>query len=222
MDIGAGMLPAMTSLVDRLLPEALWQRIQPLLLPPPPRPRGGVPRRVPDRNCVAALIFMARTSTPWALLPAKELGCAPRPPAGGGWTSGPAPGCSISFRRCCWTSSARPAASTWPAQASTRSACARSKGPDRRKPGRSRQGRVQAPPSQRRGRAALVGGDQRGQRQRRHDVRSGAGRHPTDLDAHWSATSSARARSTLIRPTIIAAATPICADVASARGSPGA
>jgi hypothetical protein len=30
---------------------------------------------VPDRNCVAALIFMARTSTPWSLLPAKELGC---------------------------------------------------------------------------------------------------------------------------------------------------
>jgi transposase len=65
----------MTSLLDRLLPDELWQRIQPLLPAPPPRPRGGVPRRVPDRNCVAALVFMARTSTPWALLPAKELGC---------------------------------------------------------------------------------------------------------------------------------------------------
>jgi transposase len=65
----------MTSLVERLLPEELWQRIQPLLPPAPPRPRGGAPRRVPDRNCVAALIFMARTSTPWALLPAHELGC---------------------------------------------------------------------------------------------------------------------------------------------------
>ena len=65
----------MISLVDRLLPEDLWQRIQPLLPPPPPRPRGGVPRRIPDRNCVAALVFMARTSTPWSLLPAKELGC---------------------------------------------------------------------------------------------------------------------------------------------------
>jgi len=39
-----------------------------------PAPRG-VPRRVPDRSCVAALIFMARTSTPWVLLPVKELGC---------------------------------------------------------------------------------------------------------------------------------------------------
>ena len=67
------MLPVMTSLVDRLLPDQLWQRIQPLLPPTPPRPAAG-PRRVPDRNCVAALIFMARTSTPWNLLPAKELG----------------------------------------------------------------------------------------------------------------------------------------------------
>src|SRR3712207_4913834 len=65
----------MTSLVDRLLPEELWQRIQPLLPAPPPRPRGGIPRRVPDRSCVAGLIFMARTSIPWSLLPAKELGC---------------------------------------------------------------------------------------------------------------------------------------------------
>jgi transposase len=65
----------MTSLVDRLLPDGLWQRIQPLLPPAPARPRGGDPRRVPDRNCVAALIFMARTSTPWSLLPARELGC---------------------------------------------------------------------------------------------------------------------------------------------------
>ena len=30
---------------------------------------------MPDRNCVAALVFMARTSTPWALSPAEELGC---------------------------------------------------------------------------------------------------------------------------------------------------
>jgi hypothetical protein len=28
---------------------------------PPARPRGGVPRRVPDSNCVAALVFTART-----------------------------------------------------------------------------------------------------------------------------------------------------------------
>jgi transposase len=30
---------------------------------------------VSDRACRAAIIFMARTSTPWALLPVGEFGC---------------------------------------------------------------------------------------------------------------------------------------------------
>ena len=38
------------------------------------------------------------------------------------------PGCSNGSRRCCWTSSARPARSTGPASAWTPSACARSGG----------------------------------------------------------------------------------------------
>jgi transposase len=65
----------MTTLADRLLPDQLWQRIQPLLPPPPSRARGGAPRTVPDRACMAAILFMARTSTPWALLPVGEFGC---------------------------------------------------------------------------------------------------------------------------------------------------
>jgi transposase len=40
----------MSTLVDRLLPDALWQRIQPLLPPAPARPRGEVPRRVPGQR----------------------------------------------------------------------------------------------------------------------------------------------------------------------------
>src|SRR5919106_1098035 len=65
----------MTTLADRLLPDPLWQRVQPLLPPPPSHARGGAPRTVSDRACMAAIIFMARTSTPWALLPVGELGC---------------------------------------------------------------------------------------------------------------------------------------------------
>ena len=38
-------------------------------------PYGGRRRAVPNRNCFAAIVFMARTSTPWRLLPARELGC---------------------------------------------------------------------------------------------------------------------------------------------------
>jgi transposase len=69
------MIPPMSTLADRLVPDELWQRVEPLLPPPPSRARGGAPRTVPDRNCFAAVMFMARTSTPWALLPARELGC---------------------------------------------------------------------------------------------------------------------------------------------------
>src|SRR5512132_1757597 len=73
--LGGAMIPAMTTLADRLLPDQLWQRIQPLLPPPPSHARGGAPRTVPDRAAMAAIIFMARTSTPWALLPVGEFGC---------------------------------------------------------------------------------------------------------------------------------------------------
>jgi hypothetical protein len=31
---------------------------------------------VPDRACMAAILFMARTSTPWALLPVGEFAAA--------------------------------------------------------------------------------------------------------------------------------------------------
>ena len=69
------MIRPMTSLGDKLLPDALWRRIQPLLPPPPSHARGGAPRTVSDRACMAAILFMARTSTPWALLPVGEFGC---------------------------------------------------------------------------------------------------------------------------------------------------
>jgi transposase len=49
--------------------------VEPLLPSPPRPPYGGRHRTTPDRNCFAAIVFMARTSTPWRLLPARELGC---------------------------------------------------------------------------------------------------------------------------------------------------
>jgi transposase len=65
----------MTSLVEDLVSDELWALVAPLL-PAPPRPSyGGRHRAIPDRACFAAIMFMARTSTPWRLLPAQELGC---------------------------------------------------------------------------------------------------------------------------------------------------
>jgi transposase len=65
----------MATLVDDLVPDELWALVEPLLPAPPRPPYGGRHRAIPDRNCFAAIVHMARTSTPWRLLPARELGC---------------------------------------------------------------------------------------------------------------------------------------------------
>jgi hypothetical protein len=95
-------------------------------------------------------------------------------------------------------------------------------GPDRRQPGRSGQGRLQAARGRRQGWAAAVGSGERGQRQRRHHVRGGAGRHPADPDAQRAAASAAWQGPCRQGRAIIAAAGRTCDGVASDRGSPGA
>ena len=55
-----------------LVPDQLWNVIQPLLPPEPPKPKGGRPR-IPDRAVAGAIIFMLRAGLPWRLLPAREL-----------------------------------------------------------------------------------------------------------------------------------------------------
>src|SRR2546421_3029730 len=56
-----------------LVSDALWEEIRPLLPAAPPKPAGGRPR-VPDRACLAGIVFVLKTGLPWRLVPA-ELGC---------------------------------------------------------------------------------------------------------------------------------------------------
>ncbi len=56
-----------------LLPDALWNRIEPLLPEPAPKPQGGRPR-LSDRACLKGVLFVLRTGIPWQMLP-QELGC---------------------------------------------------------------------------------------------------------------------------------------------------
>jgi transposase len=53
-----------------LLPDALWNLIQPLLPPSPHRPNGGRPR-LPDRACLTGILFVLRSGIPWEMLPQK-------------------------------------------------------------------------------------------------------------------------------------------------------
>ncbi|SRR6266536_1462021 len=63
----------MTPTTEALVPDRLWQAIQPLLPTPPPR-YGGQPR-VDDRACLAGIVDQLRTGVPWRLLPVDQLGC---------------------------------------------------------------------------------------------------------------------------------------------------
>ena len=56
-----------------LLPNGLWNLIQPLLPPEPPKPKGGRPR-VPDRAALTGILFVLRSGIPWEMLP-QEMGC---------------------------------------------------------------------------------------------------------------------------------------------------
>jgi transposase len=60
---------------QRVIDDALWARIEPLL-PKPPRRRWknmGRPR-VPDRAALTGIVFVLRSGLPWQMLP-KEMGC---------------------------------------------------------------------------------------------------------------------------------------------------
>jgi transposase len=63
----------------RLLDDALWARIEPLL---PKRRRGRGHRagrtRIPDRAVLTGILFVLRSGIPWNMLP-REMGCGSGP-----------------------------------------------------------------------------------------------------------------------------------------------
>src|SRR5438067_5562495 len=56
-----------------LIPDELWEVIEPLLPPEPPKPKGGRPR-IPNRAALTGIVFVLKSGIPWELLP-QEMGC---------------------------------------------------------------------------------------------------------------------------------------------------
>ena len=69
--------PAIDVTVDgmakELVPDELWEIIEPLLPSEPPKPKGGRPR-VDNRAALTGIIFVLKSGIPWEMLP-QEMGC---------------------------------------------------------------------------------------------------------------------------------------------------
>jgi len=57
----------------QLVTDELWSKIEPLLPPRIPRPKGGRPR-FDDRAALTGVLFVLKTGIPWEMLP-QEMGC---------------------------------------------------------------------------------------------------------------------------------------------------
>src|SRR3954471_11632524 len=60
-------------MIKPIVSDELWEVVEPLLPPEPPKPKGGRPR-VSDRAALSGIIFVLRTGIPWEMLP-QEMGC---------------------------------------------------------------------------------------------------------------------------------------------------
>ena len=63
--------------IEKLVPDGLWDRIAPLLPPPKPR-RHRYPGRRPidDRAALAGIVFVLKTGITWNQLPTSLVGCS--------------------------------------------------------------------------------------------------------------------------------------------------
>lgn len=61
-------------MATELLPDELWQEIEPLLPPPPPRSAKGGRPSADNRSALRGILFVTRTGIPWQMLPTEVFG----------------------------------------------------------------------------------------------------------------------------------------------------
>jgi transposase len=72
--IWLGRLPVVTRIVERLVPDELWELFQRVVPEAPSRPQGGGRRRHGDREVLAAIVFVATSGCTWQQLPTASFG----------------------------------------------------------------------------------------------------------------------------------------------------
>jgi transposase len=72
--IWVGRLPVLVSIVERPVPDELWELFQRVVPEPPSRPQGGGRRRHGDREAQAAIVFVATSGCTWQQLPSASFG----------------------------------------------------------------------------------------------------------------------------------------------------
>ena len=60
-------------MAKELVTDELWETIEPLLPPEPPKPQGGRPR-IDNRAALTGIVFVLKSGIPWEMLP-KEMAC---------------------------------------------------------------------------------------------------------------------------------------------------
>jgi transposase len=60
-------------MANPLVSDELWELVEPLLPPEPPKPKGGRPR-IPNRQVLSGILFVLKTGIPWEDLPT-EMNC---------------------------------------------------------------------------------------------------------------------------------------------------
>ncbi|QXE38784.1 transposase [Streptomyces sp. GMY02] len=64
----------MAGIVERLVPDELWELFQRVVPKAPSRPQGGGRRRHGDREALAAIVFVASSGCTWQQLPTASFG----------------------------------------------------------------------------------------------------------------------------------------------------